>query len=111
MGIQTHFDKFHDRIKLGRQDDAYKKARERDDSIKADVKTAFSEAGYPVVADFIQGVFRRIGGQNGGLVGHRQTHSVPVCSPPSRRFAPLRPRCAGLTAWTPAARTSVPVLV
>ena len=55
MGIQTHFDKFHDRIKLGRQDDAYKKARERDDSIKADVKTAFSEAGYPVVADFIQG--------------------------------------------------------
>ena len=55
MGIQTHFDKFHDRIKLGRQDDAYKKARERDDSIKADVKTAFREAGYPVVADFIQG--------------------------------------------------------
>ena len=38
----------------------------------------------------------------------RQTHSVPVCSPPSRRVAPLRPRCAGLTAWTPAARTSVP---
>ena len=41
----------------------------------------------------------------------RQTHSVPVCSPPSRRVAPLRPRCAGLTAWTPAARTSVPALV
>ena len=34
MGIQTHFDKFHDRIKLGREDEAYKKARERDDSIK-----------------------------------------------------------------------------
>ena len=55
MGIQTHFDKFHDKIKLGREDDAYKKARDRDDSIKAEVKTAFSEAGYPVVADFIQG--------------------------------------------------------
>ena len=55
MGIQTHFDKFHDRIKLGRQDDAYKKARDRDDSIKAAMKTAFSKAGYPVVADFIQG--------------------------------------------------------
>ena len=41
----------------------------------------------------------------------RQTDSVPVCSPPSRRVAPLRPRCAGLTAWTPAARTSVPALV
>ena len=47
MGIQTHFDKFHDKIKLGRKDDAYKKARERDDSIKAEVKTAFRKAGYP----------------------------------------------------------------
>ena len=55
MGIQIHFDRFHDRIKLGREDDAYKKARKRDDSIKADVKTAFREAGYPIVADFIQG--------------------------------------------------------
>ena len=55
MGIQTHFEKFHDRIKLGREDDLYRKARDRDDSIKAEVKTAFSKAGYPVVADFIQG--------------------------------------------------------
>ena len=55
MGIQTHFDKFHDKIKLGREDDAYSKVRDRDDSIKAEVKTAFSEADYPVVADFIQG--------------------------------------------------------
>ena len=55
MGIQTHFDKFHEKIKLGREDDAYKKARNRDDSVKAEVKRAFSEAGYPVVADFIQG--------------------------------------------------------
>ena len=55
MGIQTHFDKFDDKIKLGREHDAYKKARDRDDSIRAEVKTAFSEAGYPVVGDFIQG--------------------------------------------------------
>ena len=55
MGIQTHFDKFQDKIKLGREDNAYKKARDRDDSIKAEMKTAFSEASYPVVADFIQG--------------------------------------------------------
>ena len=34
MGIQTHFDKFHDKIKLGREDDAYKKARGRDDNIQ-----------------------------------------------------------------------------
>ena len=58
MGIQTYFDKFHDKIKLGREDDSYRKARERDDSIKAEVKTAFSKAGYPVVADFIQGSLR-----------------------------------------------------
>lgn len=31
--------------------------------------------------------------------------SVSVCSPSSRRSATLRPRSAGLTAWTPAPRT------
>ena len=55
MGIQTHFDKFHDRIKLGREDGAYKKARGRDDSIKEQVKATFKNAGYPIVNDFIQG--------------------------------------------------------
>ena len=55
MGIQTHFDKFHEKIKLGRRDDDYKKARERDDSIKKEVKSAFKDAGYPIVNDFIQG--------------------------------------------------------
>ena len=55
MGIQTHFDKFHDKIKLGREDDAYKKARERDDSIKKEVSSAFAKAGYPVSKNFIQG--------------------------------------------------------
>ena len=55
MGIQTHFNQFHNKIKLGRQDDAYKKARDRDDSITKDVKTAFEGAGYAVIHDFIQG--------------------------------------------------------
>ena len=55
MGIQTHFNKFHKKIKLGREDDLYKKARERDDSIKKAVSSEFSDAGYPVVSDFIQG--------------------------------------------------------
>ena len=52
---RPHFNKFHDKIKLGREDAAYKKARERDDSIKKAVSSAFSEAGYPVANDFIQG--------------------------------------------------------
>lgn len=55
MGIQTHFDNFHNTIKLGREDNAYKKARDRDDSIKKEVITKFAAAGYPVVRDFIQG--------------------------------------------------------
>ena len=65
-----------------------------------DLRSAFSRQGLPQNL----WVERRAGSP-------RQTHSVPVCSPPSRRVAPLRPRCAGLTAWTPAARTSVPALV
>jgi len=55
MSIQTHFDAFHNRIKLGRRDDAYKKARGRDDSITGAVTASFKEAGYPVTSNFIQG--------------------------------------------------------
>lgn len=55
MGIQKHFNSFHDAIKLSKQDDAYKTARERDDSITNDVRNAFEDAGYPVIEDFIQG--------------------------------------------------------
>ena len=39
--------------------------------------------------------------------GHRPTHSFGVCSPSSRRVAPLRPRYAGLSALTTAPRTPV----
>ena len=55
MGAQTQLDKFHNKIKLGREDQAYKKARGRDDSITADIRAAFKDAGYPVTGDFIQG--------------------------------------------------------
>ena len=55
MGIQSHFDDFHGRIKLTRQDERYKKARTRDDSITAAIKTAFKEAGYEVIEDFLVG--------------------------------------------------------
>jgi hypothetical protein len=55
MGIQRHFQRFHDKIKLGRKDEAYSSAREKDDSIKEAIKRKFQESGYPVVNDFIQG--------------------------------------------------------
>lgn len=55
MSVQQLFIKFHDAIKLSREDDTYRKAREKDDSVTADVKKAFREAGYPVIEDFIQG--------------------------------------------------------
>ena len=55
MGIQSHFNKFHSKIKLGRQDPAYKSARDRDDKITNDIKESFKQAKYPVVSDFIQG--------------------------------------------------------
>lgn len=55
MSIQAKFFKFHDKIKLGREDDEYKSAREKDDSILKDVKKALKEEGYPVIEDFLQG--------------------------------------------------------
>lgn len=55
MSIQPQFDKFHRRIKLSRQDDRYKKARKRDDSITNAVKLAFKEAGYEVIENFLVG--------------------------------------------------------
>jgi len=55
MSIQAKFLKFHDKIKLGREDAEYKNAREKDDSILKDVKKALKEEGYPVIEDFLQG--------------------------------------------------------
>ena len=57
MAIQPHFIKFHNIIKLGREDEVYSKARDRDDSIVKAIKTAFKDKGYPVVDTFLQGSF------------------------------------------------------
>ena len=67
MGIQTHFDKFHNKIKLGREDDAYKKGRQSDDSIKKDVISTFAKAGYPIINDFIQGFAQNTHGNRADL--------------------------------------------
>jgi len=55
MSIQSKFNTFNQRIQLTRQDDAYKDAREKDDSITGAIKTKFKEKGYPVIDDFVQG--------------------------------------------------------
>jgi len=57
MGIQAHFIKFHNAIKLSKTDDIYSDARGKDDSITKAVKEAFKEEGYEVIDDFIQGSF------------------------------------------------------
>ncbi|MEM7419080.1 MAG: nucleotidyltransferase [Pseudomonadota bacterium] len=55
MSLQSKFSKFHDKIKLGREDDAYKEARVKDNSILDELKSEFKSAGYPIVDTFIQG--------------------------------------------------------
>lgn len=55
MSLQTKFSNFHDIIKLSREADAYKSAREKDESILIAIKLALKEAGYPVIETFLQG--------------------------------------------------------
>ena len=55
MSTQARFYKFHDKIKLSREDSEYKDAREKDDSILKTVKSALKEKGYPVIEVFLQG--------------------------------------------------------
>ncbi|MCP3862671.1 MAG: nucleotidyltransferase [Aestuariibacter sp.] len=55
MSLQNKFSKFHDKIKLGREDDAYKEARVKDNSILDELKAEFKSAGYPIIDTFIQG--------------------------------------------------------
>ena len=43
------------------------------------------------------------------LAAHRRANTMRVCSPASRRLAPLRPRGARLSALTPAPRTLVQI--
>ena len=55
MSIQAKFIKFHDKIKLSREDSEYKDAREKDDSILKAVKKALKEEDCPVIDNFLQG--------------------------------------------------------
>ncbi|WP_172380020.1 nucleotidyltransferase domain-containing protein [Vibrio sp. Vb339] len=57
MTIQTHFDKFNKKIYLTSHSEGYKKAKEKDKSIFEEIKSAFKEAGYPVIDSFMQGSF------------------------------------------------------
>jgi hypothetical protein len=55
MSLQSKFYNFKDKIKLGREDEAYRDARVKDDSILTALKLAFKESGYPIIEDFMQG--------------------------------------------------------
>ncbi|MGP9799445.1 nucleotidyltransferase domain-containing protein [Rheinheimera sp. NSM] len=57
MPIQTHFNKFDNKIYLTSHSEGYKKAKEKDLSIFDDIKIAFKEAGYPIIDTFMQGSF------------------------------------------------------
>jgi|TARA_R110001583_G_scaffold79392_1_gene214499 acetolactate synthase regulatory subunit len=57
MSLQNQLSKFHDIIKLGREDDTYREARTKDSSILDDLRDEFKNAGYPIIDTFIQGSF------------------------------------------------------
>lgn len=57
MEIQAHFNVFDKNIYLTSHSEGYKKAKEKDVSILKDIKTAFKDAGYPVIDSFMQGSF------------------------------------------------------
>ncbi len=93
MSIQKQFSKFHDAIKLTRENASYKEAREKDDSIKVEIKAAFKEAGYPIVEDFIQGSMAD--GVNTGIVsiyGDRDIDRALVIEAEKAPEDPLEPK-------------------
>lgn len=55
MSIQVKFLNFHDKMKLSREDNEYKDAREKDDSILNAIKKSFKDKGHPVIENFLQG--------------------------------------------------------
>lgn len=57
MSIQSQFNKFEEKIRLTWQDDRLKKIREKDESIKEDIKAAFKEKGHSVQNFFNQGSY------------------------------------------------------
>ncbi|KPA11153.1 hypothetical protein MHK_008650 [Candidatus Magnetomorum sp. HK-1] len=57
MSLQTQFIKFEEKIRLTWQDDRLKKIREKDESIRKNIRDAFKEAGYPIIDFFKQGSY------------------------------------------------------
>lgn len=55
MGLQRKFMTFNSNIYITRNDEDYKNARKKDDSITEEIRKKFNEKGYPVQEDFIQG--------------------------------------------------------
>jgi hypothetical protein len=55
MPLQDRYREFHDNIKLTRESDKYKAAREKDATITPKVEAAFKDKGYEVLPNFIQG--------------------------------------------------------
>lgn len=55
MSLQSKYLKFHDEIKLTRESDEYRAAREKDILITAKIKAAFKEKGYEVVEEILLG--------------------------------------------------------
>ena len=57
MSLQQQFNKFEEKIKLTWSDDKLKTIREKDESIRSDIRDAFKEKGYPVKDFFQQGSY------------------------------------------------------
>lgn len=57
MAIQSHFNNFDKKIYLTSHSGGYKKAKDKDNSIFDEIKSAFINAGYPVIDTFMQGSF------------------------------------------------------
>ena len=55
MSLQTQYINFIKNIKLTRESDKYKEAREKDDLITPKVESAFKDEGYVVDSNFLQG--------------------------------------------------------
>ena len=57
MSLQNQFAKFEEKIRLTWSDEKLKQIREKDESIKEDIRIAFKDKGYPVVDFFAQGSY------------------------------------------------------
>jgi hypothetical protein len=57
MSSQTQFSQFEEKIRLTWSDTKLKEIREKDESIQADIRSAFKDKGYPIIEFFQQGSY------------------------------------------------------